>query len=106
MHMLLCHSAFESAPPGVARLTTGGTCRWTRMCAHRHAGSRHQTCDASQDVAVSPGDQTSDFAPQLQQLPADASHLIVSVGGNDALEHLPYQTEPTRSVAEVFGGER
>src|SRR6266487_1464044 len=106
MHMLLCHSAFEGAAPGVTRLTTSGTRRWTRMCGHRDARCHYQTCDASQDVAASPGDQTSDIALQLQQLLADASHLIVNVGGNDALEHLPCLTEPTRSVAEVLGGER
>jgi GDSL-like Lipase/Acylhydrolase family len=33
------------------------------------------------------GDTTREVAAQLQSLPSDATHLIVSVGGNDALIH-------------------
>lgn len=33
------------------------------------------------------GSITSQVAEQLEKLPPDATHLIVSVGGNDALEH-------------------
>jgi hypothetical protein len=32
---------------------------------------------------------------QLQKLPSDASHLIVSAGGNDALENAPVFNSPT-----------
>lgn len=33
------------------------------------------------------GDVTADVARQLEQLPADATDLVISVGGNDALRH-------------------
>jgi lysophospholipase L1-like esterase len=48
------------------------------------------------------GHRTADVAGQLQQMPADASHLIVSVGGNDALDHLEFLTQAAQSVAEVL----
>jgi hypothetical protein len=49
------------------------------------------------------GSVTRDVARQLDELPNDASHLVVSVGGNDALGHLSILTEGARSVAEVLG---
>ena len=39
---------------------------------------------------------------QLARLPADASHLIVSAGGNDALGESGILTRAARSAAEVF----
>ena len=33
------------------------------------------------------GDVTADVAARLERLPGDATHLMVSVGGNDALRH-------------------
>ena len=39
---------------------------------------------------------------QLSLLPADADYLVVSVGGNDALEYLDLITRPAGSVAEVL----
>ncbi len=40
---------------------------------------------------------------QLDQIPADATHLIVSVGGNDALDHSGLLLhEPAGSFAEVL----
>jgi hypothetical protein len=44
-----------------------------------------------------------DVATQLQKLPNDATHLVVSCGGNDALRHLSVLSEPVRTVAEAFG---
>jgi hypothetical protein len=44
-----------------------------------------------------------DIERQLKNLPADASHLIVSVGGNDGLSHIGLLREGARSVAEVMG---
>jgi hypothetical protein len=39
----------------------------------------------------------------LEQLPADATHLVVSVGGNDALDHSSLiLNEPATSFAEVL----
>jgi hypothetical protein len=43
-----------------------------------------------------------DVAGQLTRLPEDASHLVVSVGGNDALEHSGVFYDPARSVGEAI----
>jgi hypothetical protein len=40
---------------------------------------------------------------QLARLPADATHLVISVGGNDALGRSTILNEPARSVAEALG---
>jgi lysophospholipase L1-like esterase len=48
------------------------------------------------------GAVTSGVAGQLSRLPTDASHLIVSVGGNDALRSSGILREQARSVAEVI----
>jgi lysophospholipase L1-like esterase len=48
------------------------------------------------------GAVTTGVERQLQRLPADASHLVVSVGGNDALRNSGILREPARSVAEVM----
>jgi hypothetical protein len=44
-----------------------------------------------------------DVARQLARIPADATHLIVSAGGNDALGHVDLLNRPARSAAEVLG---
>ncbi|HYG91795.1 MAG TPA: SGNH/GDSL hydrolase family protein [Azospirillum sp.] len=49
------------------------------------------------------GAVTDGVARQLQGLPPDATHLVVSVGGNDALGHSGILDEAARSVAEVVG---
>jgi hypothetical protein len=49
------------------------------------------------------GAVTADVPLQLDRLPADASHLVVSVGGNDALRHAYILDEDARSVAEAVG---
>jgi len=48
------------------------------------------------------GDRTDDVDQQLANLPPDASHLILSVGGNDALAHGDLLTRPAKSVPEVL----
>ena len=45
------------------------------------------------------GGVTGSVAAQVRQLPPDASHLVVSVGGNDALRHSSVLDEGARSVA-------
>ncbi|MHA7066835.1 SGNH/GDSL hydrolase family protein [Azospirillum argentinense] len=47
------------------------------------------------------GAVTSSVVRQIQQCPPDATHLIVSVGGNDALRHSGLLDEGARSVAAV-----
>jgi hypothetical protein len=46
------------------------------------------------------GDVIRDLADQLQGLPADASHLVISVGGNDALGEAGILGETVYSVGE------
>jgi hypothetical protein len=48
------------------------------------------------------GSTTPDVREQLRDLPADATHLIVSAGGNDALGHIDFLGAPARSTAEVL----
>jgi GDSL-like Lipase/Acylhydrolase family len=49
------------------------------------------------------GAGTTEMDRQLDRLPADATHLVVSVGGNDALDHSALLLhEPAGSFAEVL----
>ena len=50
-------------------------------------------------VVARDGSVTHDVAAQVNRLPADASHLVVSVGGNDALIEAPLLTHPVSNVA-------
>ena len=47
------------------------------------------------------GNVTRDVERQLSQLPRDTSHLVVSVGGNDALGYASILEAGARSVAEA-----
>jgi hypothetical protein len=48
------------------------------------------------------GSVTKDIKQQLARLPADATHLVISSGGNDALGHKSILEDKARSVAEVL----
>lgn len=48
------------------------------------------------------GSVTRDVQGQLARLPGDATHIVVSVGGNDALWQSSMLNERAQSVAEVF----
>lgn len=48
------------------------------------------------------GSVTTDVWRQLDALPPDASQLVLSVGGNDALRQMGILSEPTHSVAEAL----
>lgn len=48
------------------------------------------------------GDVVSDVPRQLQKLPADATHLVISAGGNDALREAGVLTEGAASVAHAL----
>lgn len=50
------------------------------------------------------GGTTRDVRAQRRLLPPDATHLIVSVGGNDALGHSEFLGAPARSTAEALMG--
>jgi hypothetical protein len=49
------------------------------------------------------GHVTEDVADQLMRLPADATHLIVSAGGNDALGESIILAEAACTVGEALG---
>ena len=44
-----------------------------------------------------------DVGRQLARIPTDATHLVVSVGGNDALAHTGLLDRPASSSAQVLG---
>ena len=48
------------------------------------------------------GAVTGSVPRQLQGLPPDASHLVVSVGGNDALRHVGVLEDASRSIADAL----
>lgn len=48
------------------------------------------------------GDVTVDVKNQLEHLPPAATHLVVSVGGNDALSYLELLDAPAGGFAEVL----
>jgi hypothetical protein len=52
-------------------------------------------------VAVD-GATTASIRGQLSRVPEDATHLVISIGGNDALGHSGVLSRPARSVAEVL----
>lgn len=48
------------------------------------------------------GHMVEDIPGQLARLPADASHLVVSVGGNDALQASGLLREPAATVGDAL----
>lgn len=48
------------------------------------------------------GHVTTDIERQLVHVPRGATHLFVSVGGNDALGHLELFNQPARSIGEAL----
>ena len=48
------------------------------------------------------GATTRDFGPQLERIPNHATHLMVSLGGNDALENADVLTLAVRSAGEAL----
>jgi lysophospholipase L1-like esterase len=48
------------------------------------------------------GAMTGDISHQLSRLPSDTTHIVVSVGGNDALSHKSLLDEKADSVADVL----
>lgn len=48
------------------------------------------------------GATTDDFAPQVSRLPSDVSHIVVSLGGNDALGHVDLLERRVHSSAETL----
>lgn len=48
------------------------------------------------------GSTTADLGPQLQAVPDDASHLVLSLGGNDALQHWGVLRMPAATNADAL----
>jgi hypothetical protein len=48
------------------------------------------------------GDKINDVYAQLKDLPEDATHLILSVGGNNALSHIGILNQSVVLSAQVF----
>src|SRR5262245_23878194 len=48
------------------------------------------------------GSITSDIPAQLRRLPSDTSHILVSVGGNDALSQVGILEEQTSTMAHAL----
>ncbi len=53
-------------------------------------------------LAAVDGATAADVRRQLERLPADATHLIVSAGGNDALGNIGVLDEPAHSIADAL----
>ena len=49
------------------------------------------------------GSTTGAIPDQLGRLPADVTHLVVAIGGNDVLAHTDLISLPCRSTAEALG---
>ena len=50
------------------------------------------------------GSRIGDVHQQLRRVPEDATHLVLSVGGNDALGSSDFLSAPARSTAEALSG--
>ncbi len=48
------------------------------------------------------GHMTVDIGHQLKKLPLDATHLVLSVGGNDALMHSDFLMEERQAASPKF----
>src|SRR5918997_481059 len=53
-------------------------------------------------LAAMDGAVTASVPRQLQGLPPDASHLIISFGGNDALGNIGVLDDASRSIADAL----
>src|SRR5690349_4860073 len=48
------------------------------------------------------GATTAGMPGQVQRVPPDATHLVVSIGGNDALGHIGVLEETASSIAQAL----
>ena len=54
-------------------------------------------------LVANDGDVVADLARQIALIPRDATHLVVSVGGNDALMSQGVMSAPARTVIDALG---
>jgi len=64
---------------------------------HRELGTKHRASLLAVD-----GSLTNDVPRQVRSVPDEATHLIVSMGGNDALGHSDILDRPVKSTAETL----
>jgi lysophospholipase L1-like esterase len=57
--------------------------------------------DHATQLAVD-GDRVGDVARQLARLPRDTTHLLISAGGNDALDNVGILQQPASSIAQAL----
>ena len=88
--VLLGDSIFDNAA-----YTEGGPDVVTQLRGQLPAGWRAT-------LAAVDGSQAAEVAGQLAQVPADATHLVLSVGGNDALMASGLLDEPVYSSADAL----
>lgn len=91
--MLLGDSIFDNAA-----YLAAGTSDVVRQVRHQFPYESKAT------LAAVDGSKMRDVRKQLRSLPADATHLILSVGGNDALGSSDFLTASSRSTAETLLG--
>ena len=91
--VLLGDSIFDNAA-----YVTVGSPDVVRQVRHRLSYGSKAT------LAAIDGSMMRDVREQLRSLPADATHLVISVGGNDALNNSDFLTTPARSTAEALLG--
>jgi len=60
-------------------------------------GESHQVTSLAVD-----GSMTGNIAEQLDKIPDDATHLVISMGGNDLLDRISYVEYPTHSTMEAM----
>lgn len=67
-----------------------------------HQLQAHLPADWEATLLAVDGSVTTDIRRQLAHLPTDPTHLVISVGGNDALGQLDVLASPASSVAEAI----
>jgi lysophospholipase L1-like esterase len=58
--------------------------------------------DARATLSARDGATTGGLARQLDNVPRDATHLVVAIGGNDALQNLDLLERPVSSTADAL----
>ena len=60
-------------------------------------GDEHKVTSCAID-----GSMTSDIATQLDNVPSDATHIVISMGGNDLINVISYAEYPVDSTMEAM----
>ncbi|MHC4934176.1 MAG: GDSL-type esterase/lipase family protein [Planctomycetota bacterium] len=62
----------------------------------------HSLIDGQARLLAVDGSVTHDVVGQVRDIPDDATHLVLSAGGNDALWHVEVPMAPARSTADAL----